>query len=123
LAEVGPEAYAVLDGLCGASQPEDKTCQELETMLKTHFKPKRNKNTEREKFYSRKQGQNESVSEFSVALYQLSKFCEFQGFLDQALQTQFINNLRSVKLKEKVSDGKATFSEVITEAAKIRAST
>jgi len=118
LAEVGPDAYAVLDGLCGAENPEDKSCQELEAMLKTHFKPARNKNTEREKFYSRKQGQNESVSEFSVALYQLSKFCEFGNFLDQALQTQFINNLKSVKLKEKVADGKPSFSAVIAEAAK-----
>ena len=118
LAEIGPEAYAVLDGLCGAAAPESKSALELEGLLKTHFKPRRNKNTEREKFYSRKQGQNESVSEFSVALYQLSKFCEFGEFLDQALQTQFINNLKSVKLRERVAEGKPTFSEVIAEATK-----
>ncbi|KAK3920246.1 hypothetical protein KUF71_009533 [Frankliniella fusca] len=117
LSEIGPEAYAVLDGLCGAGCPEDKTVTQLEDLLKTHFKPKRNKNTEREKFYARKQG-NETVSEFSVSLYQLSKFCEFGEFLDQALQTQFINNLRSLKVKEKVAEGSATFSEVVANAAK-----
>lgn len=55
VAAIGPDAYGILCNLCGDQLPDDKTADELEALLKTHFKPAKNKNTEREKFYARKQ--------------------------------------------------------------------
>jgi hypothetical protein len=95
LASIGPDCYAITDNLCGARTPEDCTVLELEQMLKTHFRPARNKRTERDKFHSRNQLPSESVAEYAVALGQLAKTCEFGTYLDEALQTQFINNIVS----------------------------
>jgi hypothetical protein len=66
LVSMGPDFYAVLDNLCGAKTPEDCTLPELEQMLTTHFRPARNKRTEREKFHSRSQLPSESVAEYAV---------------------------------------------------------
>ena len=54
LASMGPDCYAILDHLCGAHTPEDCTLPDLENMLKTRFRPARNKRTERDKFHSKR---------------------------------------------------------------------
>jgi hypothetical protein len=55
LASTGPDSCAILDNLCGAQTPENRTVLDLENMLKTHFRPARNKRTKRDKFNSRRQ--------------------------------------------------------------------
>lgn len=55
LASMGPHCYAILDNLCAAQIPENRTVLDLENMLKTHFRPARNKRTKRDKFNSRRQ--------------------------------------------------------------------
>jgi len=118
LASMGPDCYAILDNLCGAQTPEDCTLPDLENMLKTHFRPARNKRTERDKFHSRKQLPSESVAEFAVALGQLAKTCVFGDYLDEALQTQFINNVRLPRIKEKIEDGADNFHALVERAAR-----
>lgn len=84
-----------MDNLCGVQTPEDKTVAELENMLITHFRAARNKRTEREKFHARKQEPTESIAAYAVVLEQLAKTCEFGNYLHEALQTQFLNNVKS----------------------------
>ena len=117
LASMGPDCYAILDNLCGAQTPEDCTLPDLENMLKTHFRPARNKRTERDKFHSRRQLPSESVAEFAVALGQLTKTCDFGDYLDEAWQTQFINNVRSPQIKEKIEEGADNFHALVEKAA------
>ena len=116
LASMGPDCYAILDNLCGAQTPEDCTLPDLENMLKTHFRPACNKRTERDKFHSRKQLPLESVAEFAVALGQLAKTCVFADYMDEALQTQLINNVRSPRIKEKIEDGADNFHALVERA-------
>ena len=40
-----------------------------------------------------------------MALGQLAKTCDFGDYLDEALQTQFINNVSSPRIKEKIEEG------------------
>lgn len=45
----------------------------------------------------------ESVTYLSLALRCLTKFCKFGTMLHYFLQTQFINKLRDLRIKEKIS--------------------
>ena len=118
LASMGPDCYAFLDNLCGAQTPENFTLPDLENMLKTHFRPTSNKRTERDKFHYRRQLPFESVAEFAVALGQFAKTCDFGDYLDEALQTQFINNVRSPRIKEKIEEGTDNFHALVEKAAR-----
>jgi hypothetical protein len=117
LASIGPDCLAIIDNLCGARTPEDCTVLELEQMLKTYFRPARNKMTERDKFNSRIHLPSESVAEYAVVLGQLAKTCDFGTYLDEALQTQFINNIVSSRIKEKMEEGAATFQALVGKSA------
>ena len=80
---MGPDCYVILVNLCGAQTPQDRTLRDLQNMLnKTHFRPARNKRTERDKFNSRRQLPSDSVAEFAVALGQLTKNCVSGDYLD-----------------------------------------
>jgi len=53
-----------------------------------------------------------------VALGQLAKTCDFGDYLDKALQTQFINNVRSPRIKEKIEEGADNFHPLVGRAAR-----
>jgi hypothetical protein len=63
---MGPDCYAILDNFCGAQTPEDRTLSDLGNVLKTHFRPARNKRTDKDKFHYRRQLPSEAVAEFAV---------------------------------------------------------
>jgi hypothetical protein len=110
ISEVRPTAYRVLD------EPDTKTYEALTTMLKQHFSLARNVNTERSSFQARKQLQSESVGDFALALHHLARYCNFGTFLDQTLQTQFINNVRNAQVKDKIAEGFPTFQALLERA-------
>jgi hypothetical protein len=118
LASMGPDCCAVLDNLCGTKTPEDCTLPELEQMLTKHFRPARNKMTEREKFHSRNQLPSLSVAEYAVVLGQLAKTCDFGNYLDEALQTQFINKVWSPRIRKKIEEGAESFQALVGRAAR-----
>jgi hypothetical protein len=56
------------------------------------------------------------VAEYAVVLGQLAKTCDFGTYLDEALQTQFINNVWSSRVKEKIEEGAETFQALVGKA-------
>jgi hypothetical protein len=73
---------------------------------------------ERDKFHSRRQLPSDSVAEFAVAFGQLANTCVFGDYLDEALQTQFINNARSPRIKEKIKNRADNFHALVERAAR-----
>ncbi|KAF2886798.1 hypothetical protein ILUMI_19376 [Ignelater luminosus] len=77
LATVGPELVSLLQDLCSPVEVDEKSYQELTDILVNHFKPAKLIIDERFKFNTRVQQQEESISEFVVALKHLVKTCNF----------------------------------------------
>jgi hypothetical protein len=53
-----------------------------------------------------------------VPLNQLTETCVFGDYLDEALQTQFINNVRSPRTKEEIEEGADKFHALVEKAAR-----
>jgi hypothetical protein len=115
---IGAGPYQVLCDLCSPTSPAEESYAVITDLLKRNYAPVRNVNVQRRKFYARVQAQSESISEFAVALQHLAETCTFGTFLDQALQTQFINHLRSERIREKVIDGADTFRALVQSACR-----
>ena len=58
------------------------------------------------------------MAEFAVALGHLAKICDFGDYLDEALQTQFINNVRSPRIKGKIEEGADNFHSLVERAVR-----
>jgi len=53
-----------------------------------------------------------------VALNQLTETCVFGDYLDESLQTKFINNVRSPQIMEKTEEGADNFHALVEKAAR-----
>lgn len=99
---IGGEAYSILKDLVAPALPKDKSYEELKEVLKSHYSPKRLIIAERYKFYTTSQEAHETVTNFSVRLKNLAKFCSFGTFLNDALRDKFVCGLRSESIKRKL---------------------
>ena len=86
---VGPKTYKLLKSLIAATLPSDKTIDELYQTLKQHVQPTDSVISHRARFYTRKQKDTESVTDFIVELKHLAAECEFDAFLDKVLHDIF----------------------------------
>lgn len=93
LAMVGPATYKLLNMLTSPDKPSTKTYDELITLLKGHFSPTPIEIAERDRFWSCKQYENESVSDFIVRLKSLAVHCNFDTFYPQALRDRLVSGL------------------------------
>ena len=66
--------------------PKDKSLEQLKTAFHGHLKPKPLTIAEHFKFHKRMQRKGKSVDEYVVALKELTTYCEFGGFLNEALR-------------------------------------
>ena len=89
LSVVGPKTYKLLKSLTAPTLPSDKTIGELYQTLKRHVQPTDSVISRRARFYTRKQKDTESVTDFVAELKLLAAECEFDAFLDQALRDIF----------------------------------
>ena len=89
LSVVGPKMYKLLKSLIAPTLPSDKTIDELYQTLKRHVQPTDSVISRRARFYTRKQKDTESVTDFVAELKLLAAECEFDAFLDQALRDIF----------------------------------
>jgi hypothetical protein len=116
ISEIGSSAYRIIVDMCAPVEPDEKTFEDLTAMLRQYYSPARNVNDQRSEFQSRKQQLVESVNDFAIALRHLARHCSFQSFLDAALQTQLISGLRNAHVKDKMTEGTATFSALVERA-------
>lgn len=125
-AMLGHRTLNLLNGLCVPGTVTDKAYDELLTLLRAQFRPKRTNFATRQEFFARKQRPNESVSTFAADLRRLLGKCGFQGELDDRLIDQLTSGLANqthrLKLVEKLDDMTATdriFARVLTIAERM----
>ena len=83
---LGPTEYGLLKNLVAPKKVSEETYDSLTKAMSLHFKPKPILIAERFRFYKRQQKQDESVSEYILALKKLASTCDFGQFLNDALR-------------------------------------
>lgn len=117
LSVIGPAAFTVLLNTCHPDDPSTKSFEDLTGMLTKHYHAPRNKYLERKVFREREQRGNESVSDFALALKQLSMSCEFGDTLNDNLIERFSAGVRSTAIQNKLySIKKLTWENAQAEA-------
>lgn len=114
LSIIGPKAFALIKDLVSPQAPEEKTLDELIKTLKDHYKPKVIIIYERFKFYSRSQGDRESVSSFVAALKSLASTCDFGNTLEEMLRDRFVMGLNNEATQRcLLTESNLTFSKSV----------
>jgi len=72
--------------LTAPDAPSTKSLEEISTILRKHYEPKRAIIAERFHFHKREQAAGESIVEFEAALRKLAMHCAFGKYLEQALR-------------------------------------
>ena len=102
LTTVGGTTYSILSNLVSPVKPQDKTLDELITLLKNQYEPRKIVIAERFKFYKRQQKEGESSANYLAELRRLAKDCEFADSLNTAVRDQLVCGLRHEGLQQKV---------------------
>ena len=114
LSVVGPKTYKLLKSLIAPTLPSDKTIHELYQTLKRHVQPTDSVISRRARFYTRKQKDTESVTDFVAELKLLAAECEFDAFLDQALRDIFAIGIGDRETQRKLREAKQlTFAKAV----------
>ncbi|XP_008178248.1 uncharacterized protein LOC103307755 [Acyrthosiphon pisum] len=112
---LGNDGYVLVRDLCTPFKPVDKSYDTLKEMLSNYINPKPNVLTERYKFKERKQGSEETISQFVTALKKLSQYCEFGNNLDDSLRDQVVYGIRDNNIKKRLmSEPELTFRKSVT---------
>lgn len=99
---IGMDTYDLLCDKVAPIRPEVKTYEQIKEILKAIFDPTPLEIVENYRFHLRKQADDESVEEFSIALRKLAIHCKFGNYLDTALRNQFIFGLRSSRIQNRL---------------------
>lgn len=102
LSVIGTETVELLVNLCIPDEVTDKSYIELITLLDDHFNIGLNEVSEAYRFDTRKQLDNESISEFIVSLKKLSMNCNFGDKLNMMLRNRLITGVKSEQVKSRL---------------------
>lgn len=93
ISDIGSKAYAVLKNLLAPVAPKDSTLPNIKKALFEHYKPKPPVIGQRFVFHQRVQMPGESVNDFLMELRQLTRTCDFNQFLEEALRDHLVCGL------------------------------
>ena len=115
LSSIGAETYTLLKDLVAPAKPKDKTYEQLKDALLSHLKPKRLVISERFRFHSRKQKEQETVTHFAAAVSHLATTCQFSGdCLQEMLRDRFVCGLRHAATQKKLlTEEKLTYEKAV----------
>lgn len=113
---IGAKAYDVLSDLCSPAAPKDKSYDQLATILRGHYAPKKLVIAERYRFHNCTQREGESVSTFAANLKRLASTCNFGSHLTEALRDRFVCGLRSKETQKKLLTEEHSFDEALKTA-------
>ena len=94
---IGAKVYGVLRNVVSPEKPSEKSFDELTEALREHYSPKPLLIAERFKFHKRDQRVGERVTDYIIALKQLSNRCEFGDFLKSALRDRLVCGIIDTK--------------------------
>ena len=109
LTEIGPDAYSTLSNLLAPKKPKDTPFADIVKALEKHYNPAPLEIAESFHFGTCYQKQDESISDFIVALKKLSIHCKYGEFLNQALRDRFVCGLNNPKIQNKLLNTKDPF--------------
>lgn len=115
LSLVGPKKYSSLRDSLAPVKPSDKSYSELKEILKA---PEPMEMQERFKFYRRTQKPGESVLDFVNDLKQLTRFCNFRGFEDEAVRDRLVLGVSDINIQKKLLDERTLTLESAVVMAK-----
>lgn len=123
LTVIGDAHYQLLVNLLCPEEPATRTLDQLIAALTAHFEPATLEVAERQKFYSRRQSDRESIAEFSAELRRLSLTCRFDNqYLASSLRDQFVAGVRSDAVKRKLlTTANLTFASAVETAQQYEA--
>jgi len=98
IAEVGPEAFATLKDLSFPADVNDKTFEELLTLLQEHYKRNRTPMADRLQLHNRKQHDNETLTDYIAALKKIASTCDYGAELENRLRDAFLFGVRNPKI-------------------------
>ena len=115
LSSIGAETYTLLKDLVAPAKQKDKTYEQLKDALLSHLKPKRLVISERFRFHSRKQKEQETVTHFAAAVSHLATTCQFSGdCLQEMLRDRFVCGLRHATTQKKLlTEEKLTYEKAV----------
>ncbi|XP_062542480.1 uncharacterized protein LOC134210451 [Armigeres subalbatus] len=108
LTAVSMEVYQIVKNLTFPALPENKKFSELCDLLKQRFTPTLVVFRERAKFFEARQGEGESIVEWSTRLKKLAANCEFGDQLNPFLLNIFVTGMRRGPIFERLCEEEAT---------------
>ena len=99
---MGSPTYTLLKNLVRPGKPQDKSLEELFTLLKNHYEPKVIVIAERFRYYKRQQKEGETIAVYVSELRRLAKNCQFGDQLSIALRDQFVCGLFQESIQQKL---------------------
>ncbi|CAK1595308.1 unnamed protein product [Parnassius mnemosyne] len=99
---VGEATYSLMCDLCSPAHPEDKTFEELVSLVSSHLEPQRSEIAERHVFRLRRQLGGESLAEYLQNLKHLASTCNFGVTLEENLRDQFVSGLASEAMRSRI---------------------
>ncbi|KAG8196928.1 hypothetical protein JTE90_027631 [Oedothorax gibbosus] len=114
----GTKAVSTLIDLFSPDDLDSKTCDEIIEKFKSHYKPAKLTVGERNKFYTRIQQPNETISDYIVVIKHLASNCNFRLFLTDALRDRLISGVADQELRQKLISEELTFQQACEQARK-----
>ena len=122
LSVIGAKTYTLLHSLTSPALPQDKSLDELATILKSHFEPKPLLIAERFHFHRRDQAAGETIAEYVAELRRLSTHCDFGDTLNDALRDRLVCGLRYESVQKRLlSEPDLTFKRALEIAQSLEA--
>lgn len=115
---MGSETYDLLCDKLAPVKPKNKTYDEIKTVLKGIYDPDPLEIMENYRYHLRKQSDDETVEEFSIALRKLAIHCNFGDYLTTALRNQFVFGLRSARIQNRLLETSRLTIELALTTAK-----
>lgn len=108
LTAVSMEVFQIIKNVSFPALPEEKKFSELCDLLKQRFTPTLVVFRERAKFFEARQGEGESIVEWSTRLKKLAANCEFGDQLNPFLLNIFVAGMRRGPIFERLCEEEAT---------------
>ncbi|XP_073959109.1 uncharacterized protein [Choristoneura fumiferana] len=122
IAVMGEEAYELLSTISCPKKPAEMSYTEVIEIMRNHMEPKPSFMAERYRLRQRRQGGEETVSQFLTDLKKLAKFCEFGSALEENIRDQFTCGLRSDTIKQRLfAEHDLTYKKAVRLALSLEA--
>jgi hypothetical protein len=82
--------------------PQERSLEQLVTILKQHYEPRPLVIAERFHFHQRDQAVGESIADYMAELRKLTTHCQYEDHLSEALRDRLVCGIRDVDTQRKL---------------------